>query len=130
MRKYQKDIQENDYMIQSLNFELIEDVKKIAPTVKAGYILPFNLIGPPISHSDFYTVEFSTVNKHFIQTAHNERKKVFVWTPNDKKSILRMMYFGADGVITDNMPAVGRAMTDANHITYSDKLLYYVAGLG
>lgn len=130
MRKYQKDIQENDYMIQSLNFELIEDVKKIAPTVKAGYILPFNLIGPPISHSDFYTVEFSTVNKHFIQTAHNERKKVFVWTPNDKKSILRMMYFGADGVITDNMSAVGRAMTDANHITYSDKLLYYVAGLG
>ncbi|MBZ5964940.1 glycerophosphodiester phosphodiesterase [Leuconostoc gelidum subsp. gelidum] len=130
MQKYQKDIQENDYMIQSLNFELIEDIKKIAPTVKAGYILPFNLIGPPISHSDFYTVEFSTVNKHFIQTAHNERKKVFVWTPNDKKSILRMMYFGADGVITDNMPAVGRAMTDANHITYSDKLLYYVAGLG
>lgn len=41
-----------------------------------------------------------------------------------------MMYFGADGVITDNMSAVGRAMTDANHITYSDKLLYYVAGLG
>lgn len=130
MRKYQNNLVENHHIIQSLNFELIEDAKKIAPTVEAGYIVPFNIIGPPKSHSDFYTVEFSTVNKHFMQAAHNDGKKVFAWTPNDEKSILRMMYFGADGVITDNMAAVHKATFDADHVTYSDKLLYYVAGVG
>lgn len=130
MRKYQDNLVENHHIIQSLNFELIEDAKKIAPTVEAGYIVPFNIIGPPKSHSDFYMVEFSTVNKHFIQAAHNDGKKVFTWTPNDEQSILRMMYFGADGVITDNMAAVHKATFDVDHVTYSDKLLYYVAGVG
>lgn len=130
MRKYQHNLLENHHIIQSLNFELIEDAKKIAPTVQAGYILPFNIIGPPQSQADFYTVEFSTVNTHFIQAAHNDGKKVFTWTPNDKKSILRMMYFGSDGVVTDNMNAVNQATFDVKHVTYSDKLLYYVAGVG
>ncbi|CAM3214999.1 glycerophosphoryl diester phosphodiesterase membrane domain-containing protein [Leuconostoc rapi] len=130
MRKYRDNLIENHHIIQSLNFELIEDAKTMAPNVEAGYILPFNIIGPPQSKADFYTVEFSTVNKHFIQASHHDGKKVFTWTPNDKKSILRMMYFGADGVVTDNMRAVNQATFDANHVTYSDKLLYYAAGVG
>jgi len=116
--------------VQSLNWQVVEDVKKAAPQIQTGYILPFNFNGPPISHADFYAVEMTTVNRHFIQAAHQEKKAVFVWTPNDQQAVQRMMYFGADGVITDNLKAVEQAQNQHIKPHYADKLAFYVMGIG
>lgn len=130
LAKYQTNIETHDHMVQSLNWQVVEDVKKAAPQIQTGYILPFNFIGPPISHADFYAVEMTTVNRHFIQAAHQEKKAVFVWTPNDQQAVQRMMYFGADGVITDNLKAVEQAQNQHIKPHYADKLAFYVMGIG
>lgn len=130
LNKYQANIEAHGHMVQSLNWHVVETVKKAAPKIQTGYILPFNFIGPPISNADFYAVEMTTVNSHFIQAAHQENKAVFVWTPNDQQAVQRMMYFGADGVVTDNLTAVQQAKQQNNQRHYADKLAYYVIGIG
>ncbi|MED9787776.1 MAG: glycerophosphodiester phosphodiesterase [Latilactobacillus curvatus] len=130
LNKYQANIEAHGHMVQSLNWHIVEAVKKAAPKIQTGYILPFNFIGPPISNADFYAVEMTTVNSHFIQAAHQENKAVFVWTPNDQQAVQRMMYFGADGVVTDNLTAVKQAKQQNNQQHYADKLAYYVIGIG
>ena len=55
--------------------------------------------------------------------------KEFV-TPNDQQAVQRMMYFGADGVVTDNLTAVKQAKQQNNQRHYADKLAYYVIGIG
>lgn len=130
LNKYQTNIEAHGHMVQSLNWHVVEAVKKAAPKIQTGYILPFNFIGPPISNADFYAVEMTTVNSHFIQAAHQENKAVFVWTPNDQQAVQRMMYFGADGVVTDNLTAVQQAKQQNNQRHYADKLAYYVIGIG
>lgn len=130
LNKYQAKIEAHGHMVQSLNWHIVEAVKKAAPKIQTGYILPFNFIGPPISNADFYAVEMTTVNSHFIQAAHQENKAVFVWTPNDQQAVQRMMYFGADGVVTDNLTAVKQAKQQNNQRHYADKLAYYVIGIG
>ena len=130
LNKYQANIEAHGQMEQSLNWHIVEAVKKAAPKIQTGYILPFNFIGPPISNADFYAVEMTTVNSHFIQAAHQENKAVFVWTPNDQQAVQRMMYFGADGVVTDNLTAVKQAKQQNNQRHYADKLAYYVIGIG
>lgn len=130
LNKYQANIEAHGHMVQSLNWHVVEAVKKAAPKIQTGYILPFNFIGPPISNADFYAVEMTTVNSHFIQAAHQENKAVFVWTPNDQQAVQRMMYFGADGVVTDNLTAVQQAKQQNNQRHYADKLAYYVIGIG
>lgn len=130
LNKYQAKIEAHGHMVQSLNWHIVEAVKKAAPKIQTGYILPFNFIGPPISNADFYAVEMTTVNSHFIQAAHQENKAVFVWTPNDQQAVQRMMYFGADGVVTDNLTAVKQAKQKNNQRHYADKLAYYVIGIG
>lgn len=130
LNKYQANIETHGHMVQSLNWHIVEAVKKAAPKIQTGYILPFNFIGPPISNADFYAVEMTTVNSHFIQAAHQENKAVFVWTPNDQQAVQRMMYFGADGVVTDNLTAVKQAKQQNNQRHYADKLAYYVIGIG
>lgn len=130
LNKYQAKIEAHGHMVQSLNWHIVEAVKKAAPKIQTGYILPFNFIGLPISNADFYAVEMTTVNSHFIQAAHQENKAVFVWTPNDQQAVQRMMYFGADGVVTDNLTAVKQAKQQNNQRHYADKLAYYVIGIG
>ncbi|MCS6142215.1 glycerophosphodiester phosphodiesterase [Latilactobacillus curvatus] len=130
LNKYQANIEAHGHMVQSLNWHIVEAVKKAAPKIQTGYILPFNFIGPPISNADFYAVEMTTVNSHFIQAAHQENKAVFVWTPNDQQAVQRMMYFGADGVVTDNLTADKQAKQQNNQRHYADKLAYYVIGIG
>ncbi|WP_423710621.1 glycerophosphoryl diester phosphodiesterase membrane domain-containing protein [Latilactobacillus curvatus] len=130
LNKYQAKIEAHGHMVQSLNWHIVEAVKNAAPKIQTGYILPFNFIGLPISNADFYAVEMTTVNSHFIQAAHQENKAVFVWTPNDQQAVQRMMYFGADGVVTDNLTAVKQAKQKNNQRHYADKLAYYVIGIG
>lgn len=76
-------------------------------------------------------MEYSTINRNFIDSAHQDGKKVYVWTPNESDDMSRMMFYGVDGIITDDMQALNDTIKDSEgEITYSDKLLNFVLGVG
>ncbi|MDT2837933.1 glycerophosphodiester phosphodiesterase [Enterococcus durans] len=129
--KYEKHILEKKHILQSLTYQTVSDLKKANPNFYVGYILPFNIVGPPVTPADFLTMEYSTINRNFIDSAHQDGKKVYVWTINDSDAISRMMFYGVDGIITDRMDLLNEnvKITD-EEITYSDKLLNFVLGVG
>lgn len=129
--KYEKHILEKKHILQSLTYQTVSDLKKANPNFYVGYILPFNIVGPPVTPADFLTMEYSTINRNFINSAHQDGKKVYVWTINDSDAISRMMFYGVDGIITDRMDLLNEnvKITD-EEITYSDKLLNFVLGVG
>ncbi|MFS0930473.1 glycerophosphoryl diester phosphodiesterase membrane domain-containing protein [Enterococcus durans] len=129
--KYEKNILEKKHILQSLIYQTVSDLKKANPNFYVGYILPFNIVGPPVTPADFLTMEYSTINRNFIDSAHQDGKKVYVWTINDSDAISRMMFYGVDGIITDRMDLLNEnvKITD-EEITYSDKLLNFVLGVG
>lgn len=131
LTQYQDRLEASGSLVQSLSFSIVETLKKQAPNLQVGYILPFNLVGPPVTDADFLTMEYSTINRNFIQSAESDGKKVFVWTPNDEDDISRMMFYGVDGIITDSMRNLDTAIQDhKENTTYSDKLLNFVIGIG
>lgn len=129
--KYEKHILEKKHILQSLTYQTVSDLKKANPNFYVGYILPFNIVGPPVTPADFLTMEYSTINRNFIDSAHQDGKKVYVWTINDSDAISRMMFYGVDGIITDRMDLLNEnvKITD-EEVTYSDKLLNFVLGVG
>ena len=129
--KYEKNILEKKHILQSLTYQTVSDLKKANPNFYVGYILPFNIVGPPVTPADFLTMEYSTINRNFIDSAHQDGKKVYVWTINVSDAISRMMFYGVDGIITDRMDLLNEnvKITD-EEITYSDKLLNFVLGVG
>ncbi|ASZ07089.1 MULTISPECIES: glycerophosphoryl diester phosphodiesterase membrane domain-containing protein [Enterococcus] len=129
--KYRAEILEQHHILQSLTYQTVEDLKKVEPKFYVGYILPFNIVGPPITSADFLTMEYSTINRNFISSAHADGKKVYVWTVNDSDAVSRMMFYGADGIITDQMGILNKEVKSLDdEITYSDKLLNFVLGVG
>lgn len=129
--KYEKIILTKKHILQSLTYQTVSDLKKANPNFYVGYILPFNIVGPPVTPADFLTMEYSTINRNFIDSAHQDGKKVYVWTINDSDAMSRMMFYGVDGIITDRMDLLNEnvKLTD-EEITYSDKLLNFVLGVG
>lgn len=131
LKKYQNEIQSEHHLVQSLTFSIVESLKEKAPQLTLGYILPFNVIGPPITKADFLTMEYSTINHNFITSAEEDGKKVFVWTPNSSEDMSRMIFYEVDGIITDQMETLNKTIRDAKEkVTYSDKLLNFVIGVG
>lgn len=131
IKKYQKTILQDKHIIHTLSFEIATELKEKEPDFYVGYILPFNIIGPPISAVDFFTMEYTTLNHNFINAAHNDKKKVYAWTPNDEDTMTRMMFYGVDGIITDELHLLNQTIkTDDDELTYSDKLLHFVIGIG
>ncbi|MGX7418645.1 glycerophosphoryl diester phosphodiesterase membrane domain-containing protein [Carnobacterium gallinarum] len=127
IKKYQKTIIENDYQLQSLSYTVVTKLKEKVPKFYVGYIMPFNLIGPPNTKADFYSIEYSTVSGDFVDEVANQNKKVYVWSTNDEDTVKKMMTYGVDGVITDDIKTVNAAIKSAldNSGTYSDRLFNY-----
>ncbi len=89
-------------MVHSMDYRIIANVKKSGKLLKCGYVLPFEIFSMPRGTMDFYSIEFLTMNRSFINSAHDQKKKVYVWTVNNKLDCLRVYAIGADGIITDN----------------------------
>lgn len=128
--RYQKRILAEHHQLQCMDHDIVEQIKKAAPQIETGYILPFNVVGPPKSSADFLTMEYSTINQDFIDAAKNDGKKVYVWTVNREDAMSRMQFYGADGIITDRMDLLNKALFKTKEMTYSDKLAHFVIGIG
>ncbi|MGC3657904.1 glycerophosphodiester phosphodiesterase family protein, partial [Enterococcus faecalis] len=72
--------------------------------------IPFNIVGPPKMRVDFFTLEYSTLNRNFVNAAHHVGKKVYAWTANDEDVMTRMIFYGVDGIITDQLSLLNETM--------------------
>jgi len=130
-KKYRPIILSEKHILQTLTFSTATELKELEPQFYVGYILPFNIVGPPVSNVDFFTMEYTTLNRNFINAAHNDGKKVYAWTVNDEDTMTRMMFYGVDGIVTDELKLLNKTIkTDLDELTYSDKLLHFVIGIG
>ncbi|MDR0922227.1 MAG: glycerophosphodiester phosphodiesterase [Lactobacillales bacterium] len=130
VNKYRGDILSRGHRLHSLSYNVVTRLKELEPKFYCNYILPFNLVGPPISEANGFTMEYSTLNSGFVDAAHGEGKEVYAWTVNDADSIERMRSYGVDGIITDDVQRVQKMIEkNQGNMTYSDKLLIYALGL-
>ena len=106
-------------MVHSMDYRIISNVKKSEKRLKCGYVLPFEIFSMPKGAIDFYSIEYLTMNRSFIKAAHDQKKKVYVWTVNNKLDCLRACAIGADGVITDNgskLSCLSKNILKKNHL--------------
>lgn len=104
--------------VHSMDLAAINELKQRLPKMQAGYILPFNLFSLAENKADFYSLEYKTATKNFIQTAHANGKKVYLWTINSPKQALMAWVLGADGVITDEPSKIEKSLADHRSKTY------------
>ncbi|MCR8644909.1 glycerophosphodiester phosphodiesterase [Paenibacillus sp. N1-5-1-14] len=98
LRKY-KVVEE--YVVQSLDREVVKQVQDEEPAIKTGYIVFASTGMLSWVHADFIVLEEYMVTEEAISSAKMLNKPLYVWTVNDTSNIEKYYNMGADGIITD-----------------------------
>ncbi|WP_083205385.1 glycerophosphodiester phosphodiesterase [Bacillus sp. FJAT-27264] len=92
---------ENDCVVQSLDYEIVQQVKAAAPELQVGYILFAGVPDMGQIRADFVVMEEYMVKESVIASAKRHHKPIYVWTVNNTENMRRFFSMGVDGIITD-----------------------------
>ncbi|MEB2298330.1 glycerophosphodiester phosphodiesterase [Lysinibacillus xylanilyticus] len=92
---------EQQVIFQSLDYGLVQKVKKAAPDLTVGYVIFATFASLNQFDADFFVVEESFARPRLISSAKMIGKPIYVWTVNDVKSVEHLYTLGVDGIITD-----------------------------
>ena len=87
---------------QSLDKQLVIDMKQAYPDTIVGYIIGFNIGRLEKLDIVFYSLEASAVSQKAVRTVDSWNKGLFVWTVNDYNGITTYLDMQVTGIITDN----------------------------
>jgi len=92
-----------DCVVTSFDWKTVDEIKKLAPELKVGYIFGWKEFSPEVFAApvELLSAHYSLVDADFIERAHAAAKKVHVWTVNYKWLMRRLRQRGVDGIITN-----------------------------
>ena len=121
---------EKDFMVVSFDLKLMEEVKKLIPDIKTGYIIPLLLGDLPDTNVDFYALEDFSYNEKLAIQAKIKKKKLLIWTVKDIIKIRKYLRQPVDGIITDELEELKeekRYLKENN--TYFDKYIRIITNI-
>jgi glycerophosphoryl diester phosphodiesterase len=93
----------DECVVTSFDWKTVDEIKKLAPELKAGYIFGWKEFSPEVFDApvELLSAHYSLVDAEFLERAHTAGKKVHVWTVNYKWMMRRLYKRGVDGIITN-----------------------------
>jgi len=96
----------DDCLITSFDREIVDEVKEIAPEVRAGLIFGSGYPDDVFDGAwEILSCHYEVVDSAFVDRAHEHGKSVHVWTVDNRDLMLRLIRLGVDGIIS-NRPAL------------------------
>lgn len=92
-----------NHQLQSMDLEVANQMKKLFPILKVGYILPFDLLGSPRTSLDFVNIESRTANGDLIQALHHQKQGVYAWSVHSKRQVDAYRFQQINGLLTDDL---------------------------
>lgn len=92
---------EDQCMVQSFNYSILLDVKRLNPNITTGFLTSkpiYNLTGLDV---DFYSVKQKAVTRNLVTQIHKLNKEIYVWTVDNQVNMNNMLKLDVDGIITD-----------------------------
>lgn len=88
-------------LIQSLDYDVIQEVKEKAKDIKVGYVIFAKVTDITSLKADFLVMEESIVNEKTVALCRILNKPLYVWTVNKESAMRNFYIMGVDGLITD-----------------------------
>lgn len=89
--------------VASMNLQLLERSKELAPEIDTVYITTFLLTElSDYSYVDGYSVETTFLSPKIVAEVHSRGKKIYGWTANTEANMKKILRLGTDGLVTDN----------------------------
>ncbi|MCM1506063.1 MAG: glycerophosphoryl diester phosphodiesterase membrane domain-containing protein [Ruminococcus flavefaciens] len=108
---------ERSCYVTSFSYTALKTVKKINPKIKTGLIanVASSTSFSQLKYIDAVSLNYIFINPSIVNMAHQNGKRVFVWTVDSRSDIQHMIAMGVDNIIT-NRPDTASDMVTSNSI--------------
>ena len=113
----------NQVIIQCLEYQPLQEVRRLAAQIPVGYLLSVNARQPSRLKVDFLGASLQRATGAFVRAAHRRSQEVHVWTVNDPKSMERMIDLGVDSLITDRPAEAVRLVHENETLPAAERAL-------
>ena len=93
---------EDECVLISLNYEVIDYIEKTYPEMKTGFLTFLSLGRTAKLNCDSLGLEEESATSDTVMNIHDENKEALVWTVNTAGSQRYFLCSNVDGIITDN----------------------------
>lgn len=113
------------FMVQSLDLNVMDKIKEIAPEIQTGYIVPLNIGKLPQTKHDFLVLEDFSISKSKLNSAREENIKMFAWTINEEDLMKKYFRLDIDAIITNHPETAVKIRDDEDNVkTILDRVNY------
>lgn len=94
---------EDSCYITSFSYTALKKVKQLDPDIKTGLIanVATTAAFAQLQYIDALSMNHLLVNAAVVNNAHQNGKRIFVWTVDDRSEMQKMMSLGVDNIITN-----------------------------
>ena len=95
---------EDSCYVTSFSYAAVKKVKQLDPNIKTGLIanVATTTAFTQLKYIDALSMNHLLVNATVVNNAHQNGKRIFVWTVDNKADMEKMMSLGVDNVITNS----------------------------
>ena len=91
---------EAEVVLMSLDLGVVRELRTLAPEIPAGWVATVAVGDPTEAEVDFLAVPTPQFSPALLRRARARGMRVFVWTVNDRPTMIELVRRGADGIIT------------------------------
>jgi glycerophosphoryl diester phosphodiesterase len=113
-------------IIQCLEYEPLQEIRRLAPKIPIGYLLSVNASHPGRLDVDFLGVALNRATGAFVQAAHRRGQRVHVWTVDKPADMDRLIALGVDDLITNEPAEAVRRVRAFQALTQPERTLLRV----
>jgi glycerophosphoryl diester phosphodiesterase len=117
----------DEVAIMSLKLEGVQKLQALRPHWNVGLLAASSAGDLTRLNVDFLALNGRMLTTQFIRRAHENNKRVLVWTVNDAPSLSRWMSMGVDGVITDEPALAREVLEERSQMSIVERLLVSAA---
>ena len=117
---------EKECVVISLKYDLIDYIETNDPDIQTGFLL-FTAFGNTAKlNCDYLGMEEESATEKTISSVHKQKKKMLVWTANEKRSQKHFLCTDADGIITDEVRQAEDIRQQLEHRTDLQRMIDWI----
>lgn len=110
-------------LVMSLKYPEIEELGRLDPRIRRGYIVSASLGDAARLNVDFLAVSQREATDALIAESHARDREVFVWTIDDPRAASKLIDRGVDNLITNDPRALRTLLTERGELSDTERLL-------
>jgi glycerophosphoryl diester phosphodiesterase len=107
----------------SLKYPAVQKMRELRPDWRTGVLAATSVGDLSGLEGDFLALNQARITARVVQRAEASGKDVYAWTVNDPTSIVRMLWLGVDGLITDDPARTRKVVENYNTLSVAERVV-------